>query len=715
MSPSATATRATASTSTAGAPRAPASSGAARSPRSRPGDVLRGRPARARPRRRRAPRRGPARADEDDRAEQRVAAGRRRSGRDPARPSARRRPRRAASPPAAGQARGRGLGVVGGRDAEHHAARHRSCAAASGLTSLSTSRPPSARAAGGSASAGLAARPPSARAMPQAATSARRLDVARPRPRPRRAAPRRRGRRRGATRARQAREGRDGRVQPRVDGHAGGAQGRDARHGAVQVHRVHEQRLAGGRSGARQALAGRRPPQGPRAWVVVPVAAEVAGQQQRLDRRGRPAAPRRCGRRSARRARRRRPGRAGCRAMPVGISRARGWRPSPRDGARQLQPGVDQQVGRDRRLPPPSDMTATRRPPTAAGVHERRGRVGQLAHRAHEPRAGVAQRGLEHAPGRGQRARVRGRGAAPACRAAGGEHEHRLARGTGAPRRSAAALAQCPRRSSRRRGRARAPRSMASTSATLTSLALPSEASRLKPSPCFCSRPPSSMARLPLWATKATGPGASVMPMRVQASRPPRRRPCSSARPAARPPAARARTSRRCASRPRSPVSAKPAATATKARDAGRETLLDGAFGRARRDREHREVAAGRHVAQARVHGTAVDLAAAPVDEVQVEARLGLRQRLHEPGAPGHRVRARADDGDAAWLEQGSQVAVAGRHAGRTLAGAGASIASTPRRSSPRATIRRWISLVPSQMRSTRSSRRKRSATLVRT
>ena len=39
---------------------------------------------------------------------------------------------------------------------------------------------------------------------------------------------------------------------------------------------------------------------------------------------------------------------------------------------------------------------------------------------------------------------------------------------------------------------------------------------------------------------------------------------------------------------------------------------------------------------------------------------------------------------------------------------------STPRRSSARATIRRWISLVPSQMRSTRSSRQKRSATFVR-
>ena len=42
------------------------------------------------------------------------------------------------------------------------------------------------------------------------------------------------------------------------------------------------------------------------------------------------------------------------------------------------------------------------------------------------------------------------------------------------------------------------------------------------------------------------------------------------------------------------------------------------------------------------------------------------------------------------------------------------SVRSTPRRSSARAMISRWISLVPSQMRSTRSSRKKRSATLVR-
>ena len=60
-----------------------------------------------------------------------------------------------------------------------------------------------------------------------------------------------------------------------------------------------------------------------------------------------------------------------------------------------------------------------------------------------------------------------------------------------------------------------------------------------------------------------------------------------------------------------------------------------------------------------------------------------------------------ADDGDRARREQWRQIPQC-------------STRSTPRRSRARATIRRWISLVPSQMRSTRSSRHRRSATFVR-
>jgi len=58
------------------------------------------------------------------------------------------------------------------------------------------------------------------------------------------------------------------------------------------------------------------------------------------------------------------------------------------------------------------------------------------------------------------------------------------------------------------------------------------------------------------------------------------------------------------------------------------------------------------------------------------------------------------------WLQQQ-------RSSGRDQPVTSSSV-STPRRSSPRATISRWISLVPSQMRSTRSSRRNRSAVFVR-
>ena len=92
------------------------------------------------------------------------------------------------------------------------------------------------------------------------------------------------------------------------------------------------------------------------------------------------------------------------------------------------------------------------------------------------------------------------------------------------------------------------------------------------------------------------------------------------------------------------------------------------------------------------------------------------RVGLHAPDRPGEagaaqveerlaRVRvvalARPDDGDASRPQQPAELHQC-------------SVRSTPRRSSARAMISRWISLVPSQMRSTRSSRKNRSATLVR-
>ena len=71
----------------------------------------------------------------------------------------------------------------------------------------------------------------------------------------------------------------------------------------------------------------------------------------------------------------------------------------------------------------------------------------------------------------------------------------------------------------------------------------------------------------------------------------------------------------------------------------------------------------------------------------------------------------RPDDGDRARAQQRGEI---GRDDAPVARRAQRSTCSTPRRSSERAIISRWISLVPSQILSTRSSRRKRSATLSR-
>ena len=107
------------------------------------------------------------------------------------------------------------------------------------------------------------------------------------------------------------------------------------------------------------------------------------------------------------------------------------------------------------------------------------------------------------------------------------------------------------------------------------------------------------------------------------------------------------------------------------------------------------QVGHGRH-ARAPVHAPArrVHAPHAPAEADAPE----VAQRLVGVGAGSA---GGADDGDRARREQWRQVRQC-------------STRSTPRRSSARATIRRWISLVPSQMRSTRSSRHRRSATFVR-
>ena len=126
-------------------------------------------------------------------------------------------------------------------------------------------------------------------------------------------------------------------------------------------------------------------------------------------------------------------------------------------------------------------------------------------------------------------------------------------------------------------------------------------------------------------------------------------------------------------------------------------------LGRARRgDRHDDRVRRLGQVLQRRVAARARAPLAAPgltaYDAPRIAEAREVEQRL---AAVGARPLGRADDGDRARRE---------RQRGRISA------APAPRRgvSSARATIRRWISLVPSQMRSTRSSRQKRSATLVR-
>ena len=99
--------------------------------------------------------------------------------------------------------------------------------------------------------------------------------------------------------------------------------------------------------------------------------------------------------------------------------------------------------------------------------------------------------------------------------------------------------------------------------------------------------------------------------------------------------------------------------------------------------------------------GAPVDAPARRVHAPHAPAEAGapeVAQRLVGVGAGSA---GGADDGDRARREQWRQIPQC-------------STRSTPRRSSARATIRRWISLVPSQMRSTRSSRHRRSATFVR-
>ena len=147
-------------------------------------------------------------------------------------------------------------------------------------------------------------------------------------------------------------------------------------------------------------------------------------------------------------------------------------------------------------------------------------------------------------------------------------------------------------------------------------------------------------------------------------------------------------------------------------RDTGRGGVPCHHRGPQRVQRHERDVRAFGKRVERRVAGLPVELFVARVDEVAARRAAGraeiVADRLRDPAArrcPDHRDRARG--------EQRPQVdrAGCGRHVGHVgHVAPHPTTRSTPRFSSARAMIRRWISDVPSQIRSTRSSRKNRSA-----
>ena len=138
---------------------------------------------------------------------------------------------------------------------------------------------------------------------------------------------------------------------------------------------------------------------------------------------------------------------------------------------------------------------------------------------------------------------------------------------------------------------------------------------------------------------------------------------------------------------------------------AGRGRRLGHGRGAQRVERDDRDVRPLGQGVEARVAGLAVELLVLRVDEVA--ARLAV----HDPQVVAHRLgdpraRRRPDDGDAPWREQRPEVDDPGLV---VWPAAHPTTRPTPRFSSARAMIIRWISEVPSQIRSTRSSRRNRS------
>ena len=230
---------------------------------------------------------------------------------------------------------------------------------------------------------------------------------------------------------------------------------------------------------------------------------------------------------------------------------------------------------------------------------------------------------------------------------------------------------------------------------------LPTDTNRAKPCRSAVSSNPTSSARLPDCETSETPPVGWSPPVAFSpacvSSSPRQFGPSSSM------PAARARLDQAVLHRlALGPHLAEPGGDHRHRLDAELHGLGHRTLHRGRRDRQDREVGRLVQVEQRRHRLLAEHVAAAPRHHADRRVAGLAQQADREPSAPLHAVVGGADQRDRARLEQRRQVS----HA--------PSIRSTPRFSRPRATISRWISDVPSQMRSTRSSRRNRSATLVR-
>ena len=443
---------------------------------------------------------------------------------------------------------------------------------------------------------------------------------------------------------------------------------------------VEEQQLIDGRIGGDGAHDRREP------LALAPdhrrVVERVAGRGRRRQQRGEPLRGRRAERgERQRRAARPRRRRARCRRPSRSGSRGPAAVPRPAARARRVRPGRRApwraRAGRGRRRP-------RRRPPP------RRAR-GRRAGRRRARRCGRRPPSL---PPRWRRP------SAPPRRRRAPRRGQRSARGARRPRRTRGTARPSPRPSSST--------SAASSVAASSTAWLPTEATVWKRSP---RRTASAFtATLPLCeisATRPAGRGTSTSPQSAAApwneTSPSQLGPItgmpdsaaaaassdwSAAAPASANPAANTTAApqpRRPAARTTSGTPAAGIATTTASTGSGRSSSV----GHAR---------PSVHLAPRRVH--------AP--HRPGEAERG--EVAHRGVAVGAGPVGRADDGDGARAKQRGEVGRASRGPRR----AQRSTFATPRRSSERAMISRWISLVPSQIRSTRSSRRKRSATLSR-